>query len=105
MPAPSSRARRTKHKPRCPGRILQKRGHTPHSIRPSSSFVQCSTSTHVSDSASMARPTLARLLLGSLNNLVRVRSKCNAPPAGPAPFRILLGSDRLKLDITLGLLA
>ena len=45
MPSPSSRARRTKQRPRCPGRILQKRGHRRHSIRPSSSFVQYPTLT------------------------------------------------------------
>src|SRR6476620_11004707 len=107
MPAPSSRARRTKHKPRCPGRILQKRGHRPHSIRPSSSFVQYSTSTQNSDSTSIAPPTLARPLLGSLNNVVLAEPKCNVPPGVGAsrPFRILLRIDRVNLGNTLGLVS
>src|ERR1700751_4178444 len=77
MPAPSSRARRTKHKPRCPGRILQKRGQTPHSIRPSSSLVQYPTLTQ---SASI---TLSPLSSGSSLTFQYVASAardCNEPP-------------------------
>jgi len=92
MPPPSSRARRTKHNPRCPGRILQKRGQIPHSIRPSSSLVQYSTSTQASISASMARSTLARPLLGALDNVVRAKRKCNAALSVRriVPFRAMI---------------
>ena len=76
MPSPSSRARRTKQRPRCPARILQKRGQTRHSIRPSSSLVQCSTSTQYSESASIARRPLSRGRSSACSsNVVRSREQ------------------------------
>ena len=82
MPSPSSRARRTKHKPRWPGRILQKRGQSSHPIRPSSSFVQYSTLTQ---SPSMCPPAaFARPLLNPLMSVAAAPIAMRRPGA-PAP--------------------